>query len=719
MSKSASQVTMSSLKERRKSRFNVSRWLLGSVLVLACLWTLDRLYPPPSLTLDYSTRVYDRHGELMYRFASPATGVYRYPREDNQIPPYYEDALLAFEDRWFYYHPGVNPFALLRGVWQWGSSGEIVSGGSTLTMQLARMMEGIPRTVGGKFHQMARALQYEWHYSKEEILNAYIDKVPMGGALEGVEVASHQYFSLPASALTLSQSLVLAGIPQNPEQLRPDLYANRALEQRKKLLRRYGAIRTLSNEALNRIGNESLVLAPSPVPQIGYWTAEALRSKYPTRTRLSATLDSKLQRQVQNRLDRMQYRRDEGAAVVVLNNATGEVIARAGNTLQGESAQRQWLDLTQSVRSPGSTLKPFLYAEALSRKLVHSESLLSDVPVSFHGYRPGNFNRRFHGAVSLSEALQHSLNVPAVALLNKLSVDDFSELLLQANLHQSKTPANLSLVLGGTGTRLMDLVGAYRALAVGGERIEPIESVLEKARAQSWLDPNAAWVVADALSHVAPPSGYLSRRKVAWKTGTSWGGRDAWAIGVSADYTVGVWLGSVRGVSNPDRSGYHDAGTVLFDVVNLLPEDKTQWKKPSAVKSANICWPGGRNVQAVAHAQCEQQRTAWTIDGVTPATLDTAPNQWPSELVHWQKDKRIADVWQGPPVIESLNDEQHIGAPVVPIQLQASSQGEVDWYLNGKILSNGVLEPGIDLGEHQLSAVDDAGRSSNITFTVQ
>ena len=702
-----------------RNRFSGKRFLSSLLFVFICLWVVDRLYPPPALVLDYSTRIYDRHGELLYRFASPSAGVYRYPREGDIVPPLYEDALLAFEDRWFYYHPGVNPFALGRGLWQWIKNGEIVSGGSTLTMQLARMMEGMPRTPAGKIHQMLRALQYEWSYSKREILNAYIDKVPMGGALEGVEAASQHYFSLPLAALTLSQSLILAGIPQNPERLRPDLHPEQASQQRNKLLIRYGAIRTLSDDQLQLIANEPLVLVPAHVPQAGYWTAEALRSNYPQESDLTSTLDLRLQQQVQERLDAVIYSRDEAAAVVVLDNETGEILARAGNTRQGVSGKRQWLDLTDAVRSPGSTLKPFLYAEALSRKLVHSESLLSDVPLSFHGYRPGNFNRRFHGAVSVSEALQHSLNVPAVSLLDKLSVEDFSELLLEGNLHQSKTPANLSLILGGTGTRLLDLVGAYRALTKDGQLITPIESSLEQAQTHDWLDPNAAWIVATALSNVAPPSGYLPRRKIAWKTGTSWGGRDAWAIGVSADYTVGVWMGSVRGASDPNRSGYFDSGTLLFDVLNILPPDNRAWTKPPAVKAVSICWPGGRAVTNVSKTQCEQRRKAWTIDGIAPATLEARPNQWPDALTQWQKDKRVVDDWQGPPIIESLNDDQYIGAPMTSIKLRATSQGEVDWYLDGKWLANGILQPGIDIGEHQLTVVDIAGRSSKITFTVQ
>lgn len=695
------------------------KFVTALLLLLAGLLIADHHNPPPPLELDYSTRVYDRHGELLYRFASPVHGVYRYQRSNNQIPRHYEDALLAFEDRWYYYHPGVNPFSLSRGLWQWAVNGRIVSGGSTLTMQLARMMEDIPRTLHGKLRQIARAFQYEWRYSKQQILQAYIDKVPMGGAVEGVEAAARHYFSLPAEALTLSQSLVLAGIPQNPERLRPDLYPQKALQQRTKLLQRYGAIRTLSEEQISIISHEPVVVNTESSPQTGYWTAEALRRQFPKHTDLTSTLNLVLQQNLQSRLDRINHARDDAAAVLVLNNESGEIHARSVSTATNQTGNPAWLDLTQAIRSPGSTLKPFLYAQAIQQKLIHSESLLSDVPVSFQGYRPGNFNHRFHGAVSVSDALQHSLNVPAVTLLNKLGVESFSTLLSDAGLHQGQSPPNLSLVLGGTGTRLVDLVGAYRALAADGKRIRAIESNLNKTHEQQWLDAGATWIVAETLKEVAPPTGYRSRRKIAWKTGTSWGGRDAWAIGVSADYTVGVWMGSVKGTGNPNRSGYYDAGELLFDSFNLLPEDQRPWLKPDAVTHLAICWPGGRNKDHVAKSQCLQQRQAWSINAVTPATLDTPPNQWPDQLVRWQKDKRVAERWQGQPRIDSLTDDQQIGAPRTPIVLKATATGSIDWYLDGNILPGGILQPDISAGRHQLTAVDRFGRSTKIGFVVQ
>lgn len=689
------------------------------VLLLAGLSGVDRRYPPASLTLDYSTRVFDRNGELLWRFASPVTGVYRYQWPADQIPVHYQDAVLAFEDRWFYYHPGVNPVALLRGFWQWVRYGEIVSGGSTLTMQLARMLEGIPRTVPGKLQQILRALQYEWHYSKREILKAYIDKVPMGGGVEGVEAAAQHYFASPAAALTLSQSLILAGIPQNPERLRPDQYPQQALQQRNKLLQRYASVRALSATQIAQIRAEPVVLINELNPQAAYWTAEALRQQYPNRTELISTVDLVLQQNLRATLQRIDLKGDDAVAALVLENASGKVRARAGNRARLMHGDTAWLDLSTAVRSPGSTLKPFLYAQALARRLIHSESLLSDVPRSFGGYRPGNFNRRYHGAVSVSEALQHSLNVPAVALMNKLGVDPFSQLLAAAGLHQSHTTANLSLVLGGTGTTLLDLVGAYRALAVAGERVHPIESKLDKARSHQWLDPSAAWIVAETLSQVSPPSGYRSRRKTAWKTGTSWGGRDAWAIGVTADFTVGIWIGSVRGAGNVNRSGYQHAGALLFDAISLLPPDRQPWPVPSRVASRQICWPGGRDASNVSPSRCWQQRRAWIIDGTTPATLDAGTDQWPDVLLQWQRDTRIAGRWQGAPRIVTIQENQHIGAPLTAIPLQATSHGDVDWYLDGSYLPSGQLKPSITAGSHQLTAVDNKGRSAKIQFVVQ
>ncbi len=681
--------------------------------LLACamiLLIIDWLFPPPTLSWSYSTRVLDRNGVLIWRFASEDEKF----RDPYLTPnPQLEDILIAFEDRRFYQHFGVDPLALARAVGQAIAAQKVVSGASTITMQLARLNENLGHGLGDKIWQLLRALQYEWRYDKAEILRAYLERIPMGGNIEGVSAAARLYFDRRVDQLTLSQALVLAGIPQHPQRFRPDINPQHTLEQRNKLLSRYAAVTALEpSEQRIVLAQSTLTLAESN-RRVGYWSAERLRQADPQSATLESTLDAKLQQQLEAIVDHDPMPKEQAMAILVIDNARGQVLARVGNRteLYGKT---QYFDLSRAIRSPGSTLKPFVYAMALDQKLIHSASLLADAPIDIGGYRPGNFNHQFHGAVSAAEALQHSLNIPAVFLLNRLGVENFVERITPLGLKRTEGDANLSIVLGGTGSTLESLVGAYRLFAKGGKAITPSESPSSTPEI-SVLSEQAAFIVHQMLSDIPPPNADPNLRGIAWKTGTSYAARDAWAIGVSADFTVGVWQGAIRGQSKSALSGYQDAGNILFRTFALLPQDQHRIKQPKDLSQSTICWPSGRTRDSVRPEHCTIRQKAWLIDGIAPATLDTKPGEWPEALKHWRADSRVDTTWTAAPKIITLQDKQRVSLSQT-ITLQANAQTEVAWYLDGVYLPEGKLEPGLSAGEHRLTVTDRYGRADSLQF---
>lgn len=612
------------------------RTLLLSIAALAVLaFSFDRLFPLHLPAPDTgSTVALARDGTPLRAFAD-SDGVWRYPITAKQVSPLYLQVLLTYEDRWFYRHPGVNPYALLRGAFGALRHGHVISGGSTLTMQVARIIAPIPHTMGGKLVQIFRALQLEAHLSKAQILDLYLNHAPFGGPIQGVEAASWAYLGKPASRLSHAEAALLAVLPQSPSVLRPDRHPDTARRARDKVLKRMRDEGLWSDAQLRDAQLEPVVARSLRAPLDAALLAERLHQQQPQARRIVTTIDANLQRAVEDRvsdyLSRLPPR--TSAAVLVVDNNTLEARVYVGTAAFADPLRLGHVDMVRAPRSPGSTLKPFLYGLALDDGLITSQSLLVDAPQDFGGYRPSNFDDSFNGPVSAAEALQRSLNVPAVDVLDHVGPNRFVARLanggIDLGLPQGAQP-NLSIILGGASTRLENLVGAYTAFANEGVAGAPRYMVEQPRQTRRLLSPGAAWIIRDVLStnpadvEGAPLEGTVSGHDaVAWKTGTSYGYRDAWAIGVTDNWTVGVWIGRPDGTPSPGQYGAVTSLPLMFAVVDMLPNDRSHVHaaQPTSVRQVDICWPLGGTAASTPPALCRQRRRAWTLDGAIPPTF--------------------------------------------------------------------------------------------------
>jgi penicillin-binding protein 1C len=615
----------------------------GLAAALSVLLLLDLAFPP-SLPRDAPGMLVVARDGSPLRGWPDADGVWRIPVTPEQVSPLYLQALLGYEDRWFNWHPGFNPVAMLRAAWQWASEGRIVSGGSTLTMQVARALEPVPRSLPGKLRQLARAVQLELRLSKREILTLYLNHAPMGGIVEGVEMASRSYLGKPSRQLSAAEASLLVVLPQAPSRLRPDRRPDLAQAARDKVLQRMAARGLWSRADVEDALIERVGANPPKLAWLAPLAAERLhqgarRAAQKTGgggvTAAATVIRSTLDRDMQATLERMladrvnQLPRFVSMAALVMDSKTLEVLAYAGSADFSDERRFSHVDMVRGIRSPGSTLKPFLYAMALDEGLVHSESLLADTPQSFGGYDPGNFQASFSGPVSVAEALQRSLNVPAVDLLERLGPQRFAARLSGGGL-RLKLPAdaqpNLSLILGGAGTSLEELVGAYRAFAAGGMAGTPRITPDAPLHEQRMMSPGAAYIVRNILEGGGHPDQPFvegeAGPRLAWKTGTSYGFRDAWAVGVSGRYTMGVWVGRPDGTPNPGFFGANVAAPLLQQIALAMPRaGAPAVVRPADVGTARICWPLGTAAETTPPEHCHVQRTAWVLRDTVPPTL--------------------------------------------------------------------------------------------------
>jgi len=613
---------------------------LAMLLIITAAMLLDLAFPLPLPgQRDAGAVVLARDGTPLRGFADRG-GIWRYPVTQDQVSPLYLQALLNYEDRWFWRHRGINPVALFRAGGQWLRHGRVVSGGSTLTMQVARILDtpsgrGRTRTAWGKSKQLLRAVQLEVHLSKREILSIYLNRAPFGGTVEGIEAASWAYLGKPASRLSHAEAALLAVLPQSPSRLRPDRESDRARSARDKVLTRMERLGVWAAQDVRDARMEPVVARSLQPPQHASLLAQRLRVANPKSPRIESTIDIDLQRTLEERVSAYFSDLPErtSAALLVVDNATLEARAYVGSVEFADKARLGHVDMVKAWRSPGSTLKPFLYGLALDDGLIHSESLLVDAPQAFGDYRPGNFDMAFNGPVGAAEALRLSLNVPAVDLLDRVGPSRFAARLANAGIDlrwPDGAKPNLAMILGGTGARLEDLVGAYSALnregVAGRVRYQPSDLHVDRRL----LSPGAAWIIRDTLEanprpgSVADTFEQRGRPRVAWKTGTSYGYRDAWAVGSTHRYTVGVWIGRPDGTPLPGQYGAVTALPLLFEVVDSLPAqrgDGASRPPPSNVVQMDICWPLGLALDPQAPQLCRKKLKAWTLDNVVPPTF--------------------------------------------------------------------------------------------------
>ena len=663
---------------------------VAATTLVATALALDRLFPPDlSRYHDRSTEVVDANGRLLRAFTT-ADGKWRLKTSVDDVDPLYLGLLKAYEDRRFDSHWGVDPLATLRAVGQLAERGRIVSGASTLSMQAARLLDPRPRSFTTKAIQSARALQLEWRYSKRDVLAIYLTLAPMGGNLEGVRAASLAYFGKEPRQLSAAEAALLVAIPQSPERRRPDRASSVAQKARDRVLARgveHGVIDApLFEMARSRPAPDRRLAMPMQAPHLSAWLAGQSPG-----TTVPTTVRTELQQSLTQLVHEERRALADGAeiAMVVLDNRTGGVVAwLGGDNFFGRAGQ---VDLARARRSPGSALKPLIYAMAFDDRTLHPETLVEDVPVRFRDWLPRNFDRDHQGAVTVRRALQQSLNVPAVLALEKVGPQRFLSTLRTAgaapDLPPGDTGNSLGVALGSATVSPLELAGLYAGLANGG-RFAPPQFRRDRAGPEPLrlVGPTAAWYVSDVLAEAPLPEGFaalpvaLRERRIAFKTGTSAGYRDAWAAGYSANWTVVVWVGHADGTPRPGQLGRLSALPILFKAYGRLPAEDNRAIRPPADA-----------IKVASHRE------------LPPRMRTLAP---------------YSETSGGPRIAYPPADARIELAAREAVVLNAmGGQGRLRWLVDGRPLEGTRWVPDA-AGIARLAVVDEAGRSTSVTVRI-
>lgn len=656
--------------------------VLGLGLLVGLL-ALDRQFPPPldAALQEVSTVVRDREGRVLRAF--PVTeGRWRLAADLDSIDPDFIEALLAYEDSRFYSHAGVDPLALVRASRDSLLAGRIVSGGSTITMQLARLLEPRERTLAAKAFQMLRALQLELRYSKQEILEAYLTLAPYGGNLEGVRSASWAYFGREPDDLAIEEIALLLALPQSPEARRPDLRPETARQARGQVLDRLAVVGLARSGAAADAAHDP-VPGRQAFPADAWHAAADLRQARPEASDIVSTLDIALQRMLQDELSLVASETPEAVqfAALLVETDTRSVRALAGSA--SRSRPGGWIDLTDRPRSPGSTLKPFIYGMAFDDGLAAGGTRIADLPRRFSGYQPDNFDRRFRGDVTIAEALQHSLNVPAVTALDGVGARRFNAVLGFAGAQPQRPrsagqDSGLAVALGGAGLTVRQIAVLYAALGDGGaaRSLRWFEDETRPGVAHPVVTAESAAEILEILRRAPHPGGRMpaalaqNAPDIAFKTGTSYGFRDAWAAGVVGDYTLVVWTGRADGAPREGVTGREGALPLLFRLADGI----------GRIDPDGLAGAGDRDA--------------------LPETPDTLANFQADPAPHILFPPDGAEVWA-----------DRAGRGFI---LSAQADGELSWYADGaRVERNAVGEPvwyPPGPGFYSVTAIDRQGR---------
>lgn len=734
----------------------VSLGVLGAILAL----TIAYLSCLPKDLFEgetYSTVVTDRNGELLgARIAKD--GQWRFPECDT-VPRKFRVAIIEFEDRWFALHPGFNPVSMARAAFGNVRAGKVTSGGSTISMQVIRMSRGRERTVTQKIVETILATRLELRHSKNRILALYASHAPFGGNVVGLEAAAWRYYGKPAGELSWGETATLAVLPNAPSDIHPG--KNRELLRRKRdrLLDKIHEDGYMDEIELELAKDEPLPSLPEALPNEAYHLTERYRKEAPGK-RSRTDIDIQLQRRLNSICDRwndeLSFRGIEDLAAVVIDVKTGKTLAYVGNANPGRKRPGSDVDIARAPRSTGSVLKPFLYCASLQEGDILPNSLLPDTPVNIGGFSPQNFDRKFEGAVPASEALARSLNVPSVHLLRRYGVPRFLDLLRDCGLTtlgKSASYYGLSLILGGGECDLWEITKAYAGMALSYESPDSLEN-----KAFPLKDKCALWHTIDALKDVNRPDEMdwrlvTSVKKVAWKTGTSYGFRDAWSVGFTSDYAVGVWAGNARGQGVPGLVGARAAAPVMFDIFNALPNVKSEgsyhkdgWFLEPVYGDyikAEVCHESGHLKgpdceiadtvilprKAMRSAPCPYHKS---IDGVRTFILPPSM-EWYYRQRHPEYHPYVPTGGDGEQLMEFIYPEN--GSVVyIPRQLDGSVAGvtfnlahrspsaTVYWHLDNEYAGKTRFIHQMNLspapGRHTVTVVDESGVSVSVGFTV-
>ncbi len=573
--------------------------------ILLLFVVLDLLFPLPGKK-EFSKEIHAKDGTLLTAYLT-SDDKWRLRTELEEVSPELIKAIIEKEDSWYYWHFGINPIAILRATFKNITTGETQLGASTITMQVARMLEPKKRTYFNKLAEMFRALQLEIRYSKEEILELYLSLLPFGGNIEGVKSASYIYFNRPLGKLSLAQSIMLAVIPNDPNSLRLDRSNEEIIKNRNYWINKFNKEEVFSSpdlkDALDEPIEKKRYSIPVLAPHFSYYVKDNFNGDI-LNTKLELSIQQTAENILLRNIRKTFYKGITNGAVLVINNKNSSVVAYCGSAdFYDESSFGQVNGVT-AIRSPGSTLKAALYAYAFDDGNLTPQMKFADIPTDFHGYQPENYNMEFNGNVSAEFALLNSLNIPAVKLLEQVGLNNFINFLEGCGFNEiqkQKNKLGLSMILGGCGTNLQELTRLFSAFARKG-KLYPLTfiSTENEDDGEQIFSEASSYLVANILSgtsrsDIADLSNYSKLPKFAWKTGTSYGKRDAWAIGFNPNYTIGVWMGNFNGVGSPNLSGAEVAVPLLFDLFNAIDyySDVKWFEAPEDLIIREVCSESG------------------------------------------------------------------------------------------------------------------------------
>jgi penicillin-binding protein 1C len=764
----------------------VKWWVIGFALLLF----LFLLGPPARFDDPYSTLLLDRNGELLCAKVAD-DGQWRFPGRE-KLPEKYVKAVICYEDCWFRFHPGINPVAIIKALGRNIRAGRIVSGGSTITMQVARLSrKNPPRTLWSKIVESFIALRTELTHSKSTILKMYASHAPFGGNVVGIEAASWRFFGVPPEKLSWAEAATLAVLPNAPSLIYPGRNQEQLLSKRNLLLERMYHKGIIDRETCDLARAEPVPGDPHDIPRLApHLLARAAREGY-SGTRIRSTIDRKLQNEcaeiIQRYHELLMANSVSNAAAVVFSTQTGEVMAYVGNTQVTGDQEGGDVDMIMAKRNFGSLTKPFLYAAMLNEGLLLPRMLVSDVPVSFQGYTPSNFQKTFEGAVPANEVLARSLNVPSVILLRNYGIVKFNLLLKDLGMTTLSYPPEhygLSIILGGAEGTLWELSSMYAAM---GMRLNvPEEDSLHVHYIQDGTDrgrtfctqrlcTSAVWFTLNAITEVRRPDDngtlkyFYTPQRIGWKTGTSYGSRDAWAIGVTPGYTVGIWIGNADGEGRPGVTGISCAAPVMLDIFGLLPVSGWFKEPGEDMTTSRICNKSGfvagpdcpatslSKVPAVANLTktCPYHRLVHLDPSQTCRVTDKCIS--PSEMVtkswfvlppvqEWFYRKSHSDYRPLPPFLAGCEDPLTARNPIgliypfpgtkIYLPVKGNQQrsksiwkathrnpgATLYWHLDNQYLAKTTGDHSIEVitvpGIHTLTLVDDEGESLTVRVEV-
>ncbi|HOC92352.1 MAG TPA: penicillin-binding protein 1C [bacterium] len=740
------------------------------------------VFPIPRQKLQRlpSTAVYSKDGELMKAFLSQ-DDFWRIRAELDDVSPFLRQAVLAFEDKWFYYHPGVNPVSLVRAAAANAKSREVVRGGSTITMQVARMMEPKRRNYLSKLIEVFRALQLELFFSKNEILEMYFNMAPYGGNIEGAAAAAHFYFGKSPASLSKSEAISLVAIPNSPTKLRPDRDFE-AFKRRKehvayRLLKAGLIDENEFEEAKSDEKPRSRMTLPSTAPHFSLLA----KTRLPSEANIVSGIDMRTQalceRTLARHLSPLLPLGITNGAVVVIENKTRMIRGMVGSRDFDDLLNQGQVNGAIAPRSPGSALKPFVYALALDEGIISPKLMVADVPVRYGSYSPANFDRKYRGGIPAEEALKLSLNVPAVNLTSRLK-GKFYSFLKKGGITTLNRPSEhygLPIVLGACEVSLLELTNLYSSISNGGvyRKYRISDGDPESAPAQI-MSEGAAFIITDILADVRRPDlpncweFSVNMPKVAWKTGTSYGQRDAWSVGYNKDFTVGVWLGNFSGKEADMLVGAEVAAPLLFDVFNALSGGDEWFAKPDSVGIRKVCPLSGMPVSE----NCPDAVDEMYIYGISPAGKCDMHHKYyidansgkrvPKECAHGRNvEEKTFEVWPpgiatwmqregypiatvpeadescslktggpAPVILSPQSKTAYILNPGVPLEYQkilleasvSNTVSKVFWFVNGELVASGSPQERRFItpvaGKHKIVCEDDSGGSSSVSINV-